>query len=200
MKVTSITLGSIIFLNGPSSAGKSTLSAFLQEKISVPYLHIGIDKVIGMMPPKLNDWTGGKKDQGFWWEQGIDEEGHKIAHVQAGPYAKRISDLLREIVLTMVKNGHNVIVDEVSFDSYKKWQEILVPFKVLYVGVKADTKTLKYREKERGDRMIGGARAQNAIVHKDKTYDLEIWTDQISLEEAAQKIIEAVKEKGGNLQ
>ena len=35
----------IIYLNGPSSSGKTTLAKALQESLEEPYLHIGIDKV-----------------------------------------------------------------------------------------------------------------------------------------------------------
>ena len=35
----------IIYLNGPSSSGKTTLAKALQDSFSDPYLHLGIDKV-----------------------------------------------------------------------------------------------------------------------------------------------------------
>lgn len=49
----------IIYINGPSSAGKTTLAHAVQEEMEQPFLHIGIDRVIGMMPEKLNNWEGG---------------------------------------------------------------------------------------------------------------------------------------------
>lgn len=49
----------IIYINGPSSSGKTTLAQLLQQELDPPFLHIGIDRVIGMMPDKLNDWEGG---------------------------------------------------------------------------------------------------------------------------------------------
>jgi chloramphenicol 3-O phosphotransferase len=55
----------IIYLNGPSSSGKTTLAKALQEEFEQPFLHIGIDRVIGMMPVKLNNWDGGEALQGF---------------------------------------------------------------------------------------------------------------------------------------
>ena len=48
----------IILLNGPSSSGKSTLANILQSKLNDPFLHIGIDKMIGMMPEAINNWEG----------------------------------------------------------------------------------------------------------------------------------------------
>jgi chloramphenicol 3-O-phosphotransferase len=46
----------IIYLNGPSSSDKTTLAKALQKEFDLPFLHIGIDRVIGMMPEKLNNW------------------------------------------------------------------------------------------------------------------------------------------------
>ena len=50
----------IIYLNEPSSSGKTTLAKALQHTFDEPFLHIGIDKIIGWMPEKVNDWIGGK--------------------------------------------------------------------------------------------------------------------------------------------
>ena len=36
----------IIYLNGPSSAGKSTIARALQERLPEPYLHVSIDALI----------------------------------------------------------------------------------------------------------------------------------------------------------
>ena len=43
-----MTMGKVIFLNGPSSTGKTTIARLLQEKLPEPYMHVGIDKLIGM--------------------------------------------------------------------------------------------------------------------------------------------------------
>lgn len=40
----------IIYLNGPSSSGKTTLAKALQHAFEEPFLHVGIDKIIGWMP------------------------------------------------------------------------------------------------------------------------------------------------------
>lgn len=42
----------IIYLNGPSSSGKTTLAKALQHAFDDPFLHVGIDKIIGWMPEK----------------------------------------------------------------------------------------------------------------------------------------------------
>lgn len=46
-------IAQIIYINGPSSSGKTTLAKALQQVFDQPFLHIGIDRVIGMMPVKF---------------------------------------------------------------------------------------------------------------------------------------------------
>ncbi|WP_079979222.1 phosphotransferase-like protein [Candidatus Protochlamydia sp. R18] len=80
----------IIYINGTSSSGKTTLVQALQEALYQPFLHIGIDRVIGMMPNKLNNWEGGKAPQGFSWKSSIDETSHPVYDIQMGPFAQKI--------------------------------------------------------------------------------------------------------------
>lgn len=187
-------LPDVIFLNGPSSSGKTTLARQLQGTLSQPYLYLGIDKIIEMMPPALNDWTGGKATQGFWWEFTKDAQGFPLAHIQLGPFAHAMASFLKQVVVLALNNGHRMIVDEVCVvaDSFKAWKEVLRPWRVFYVGLKASTEILENREKARGDRTPGSARAQNKIVHKQALYDLELDMDVLSPEACVTKVMEAV--------
>lgn len=65
----------IIYLNGPSSVGKTTLAKAIQEAFEEPFLHMSFDKVIGLMPQKMNNWTGGYASSGFRWKSAIDHKG-----------------------------------------------------------------------------------------------------------------------------
>ena len=143
---------------------------------------IGIDKVIAMMPSHLNDWTGKKVDEGFWWD--VQHDG---AHIRMGPYAKKVSDTYTEMVITLVKNGHNVIVDEVcDQERLSKWRQKLAPYKVVYVHVTAPLDVLIERELKRGDRMIGGAMTQYKMTQGN--YDLEIDTSKLTHAAILEKI------------
>lgn len=187
-----------IFLNGPSSSGKSTLAKKLQNALKTPYLHIGIDKIIGMMPAQLNDWTGGKVKEGFWWDLAEDKSGNKLAHIQLGPFAHAISDFFKQVVLLALNCGHSVIIDEVCIvdESFEEWRKILSKWNTVYVGVKASTDTLEKREKERGDRMRGAARTQNLTIHNNKHYDLELDTDVLAPDACASKVIACIHNQG----
>ncbi|MBA2369930.1 MAG: AAA family ATPase [Candidatus Protochlamydia sp.] len=178
----------IIYINGPSSSGKTTLAQALQEELEKPFLHIGIDRVIGMMPARLNNWEGGPASQGFSWKSSIDETGHPIQEIQMGPFAEKMSATLKEIVLTMVKMNHYIIIDDVALCSQDvdKWKAALQNYKVLWIGIHSSLSLLEEREKQRGNRMLGSARAQFYQVHKGVTYDLEFDTSKESLEQIIQ--------------
>lgn len=188
--------GKVIFLNGPSSSGKSTLAYALQSKLHEPYLHIGIDKIIGMMPQHLNDWTGGQVDEGFWWKSAYDEHGNVLQHIQLGSYALKISLLLKSIATTILDSGINLIIDEVcvgEHSSMADWKKSLAQYKVVYVGVNASVEKLEEREKDRGDRILGSARAQWLEVHKNAIYDIELDTDKITLDDCVDMILKKVE-------
>lgn len=104
----------IIYLNGPSSSGKTTLAKALQQAFDTPFLHIGIDKIIGWMPEKVNDWTGGEAVLGYSWKESYDEAGNPIQELQIGPYAKKIGKTFQEVILALARMGHHLIIDDIS--------------------------------------------------------------------------------------
>lgn len=165
----------IVYLNGPSSSGKTTLAKALQNAFEEPFLHVGIDKIIGWMPEKINDWTGGEAPLGYSWKASVDTSGNLIQELQTGPYAQKIRKPLQEVVLALAKMGHCIVIDDVSFGKQElnEWKEILKDFRVLLVGVNAPLPILEQREKERGNRIVGSARGQFFKVHVDTVYDLE---------------------------
>jgi chloramphenicol 3-O phosphotransferase len=180
----------IIYLNGPSSSGKTTLAKALQHAFEEPFLHIGIDKIIGWMPEKINDWTGGEASLGYSWKKSVDASGSPIQELQAGPYAQKIGKTFQEVVLALAKMGHCIVIDDVSFGKQQldEWKKTLESFQVLWVGVNAPLPVLEQREKERGNRILGSARGQFHKVHVDVSYDLEIDTHQASISENVEKI------------
>ena len=79
---------------------------------------------------------------------------------------------------------HYIIIDDVSFGKLQVdiWKDALKEYKVIWIGLKAPLDILETREKERGNRMHGSARAQYFQVHKDVIYDHEFDTSKDSLE------------------
>lgn len=180
----------IIYLNGPSSCGKTTLAKALQQALEIPFLLVGIDKIIGWMPEKVNNWEGGEAPLGYSWKKSQDDSGNPIQELQIGPYAQKMSRTFQEVILALAKMGHHVIIDDVSFGKQQvdEWKTVLKDFRVLWVGVNAPLSVLEQREKKRNNRIQGSARAQFHKVHVNVTYDLDIDTHQSTLSEIVEKI------------
>jgi len=180
----------ILYLNGPSSSGKTTLAKALQESLKEPYLHIGIDTIIELMPDKLNNWTGEVLTEGFSWQRTKDPTGHPIYQIHTGPFGKRISQTFKDMVCLLASQKYNLIIDDVSFGATQvnQWKQALRKYKVFYIGIMAPLPILETREKLRKDRLLGGAKGQYFQVHQNVTYDLEIDTHVHSLQEALDQI------------
>ena len=190
-------MSKIIYLNGPSSSGKTHLAEALQEAFAEPYLHLGIDKIIGFMPAKINNWEGGSAPLGFSWEPAIDPTGHPIYQIHAGPFAKKISRTLKDIAVLLASQHYNLIIDDVAFGAIEveEWKQTFKNYSVLYVGVVTPLDVLELRERARGDRFLGSARGQYFKVHENVAYDLEIDTHAQTVEENIDKIKEALSRK-----
>ncbi|MGD0665749.1 MAG: AAA family ATPase [Rhabdochlamydiaceae bacterium] len=187
-----------VYLNGPSSSGKTTLVKALQESFSEPYLHIGIDKLIGFMPAKLNNWTGGFAPEGFSWEPAVDPTGHPVYQIHAGPFAQRITHTLRSVAQLLASQHYNIIIDDLALCGaieVEEWRQTLKNYSVLYVGVITPLHILEERERSRGDRFLGSARGQYFKVHENVAYDLEVDTYTHSVEDNVAKIKAALLKK-----
>ena len=188
----------IIYLNGASSAGKSTLARALQNKFEQPFLVLGIDQMIFMMPEKFNDWHNETKVPGFSWQSIKDEQGNNVAYkIQTGPYGEHIVKALKDIVVALARTGNNVIIDDVSFgkEQVDEWRIALKDFNVFWVAVNAPIEVIEKREKERGDRKLGSSRWQTERVHTGVTYDLTVNTHEQTVIENVAIIIKKLNGK-----
>jgi len=191
----------VIYINGPSSVGKSTLTRALQNELSEVYLRIGIDQMIGMMPEKLNDWSAGisrNKDNsmaGFCWDFKPSPDGTPTHGLMSGPQGARISNLFHVVARTMLLSGYSIIIDDVALrgqEDIVRWQKTLAEFPVLWVGLTAPLSLLEQRERDRGNRALGSSRMQVDLVHQGNIhYDCFFDTASVSLKEMVRNILAA---------
>ncbi|GLZ82073.1 hypothetical protein Afil01_68800 [Actinorhabdospora filicis] len=173
---------SVIFLNGASSAGKTTLAKALQDRLPEPYLHLGLDTVFGSVPDKWGS-TGEFSADGFAYTPVPD--GLSITYGDAG---ERILRGFHRAVAALVATGVGVIVDEVLLDGRARddWREVLAPFGPLYVGVHCDLDELERREKERYSARVHGLARWSALhAHEGMAYDLTVDTTSVPAAELA---------------
>jgi chloramphenicol 3-O phosphotransferase len=91
--------------------------------------------------------------------------------------------------------GHNVLADTGFYTPHLLNQCVgeLKNETVWLIGVHCSIDELERREKARGDREMGLARAQEATIHNSVTYDIEVDTSVQSAEECALTITSKMK-------
>ena len=162
--------GRIVFLNGASSSGKSSIAKALQGKIDEPCIHLCIDDYLGAF------------QKGQWDDkQVVEQRWHQIVsgfHAAAAAIARA---------------GNLVIVDDV-LEEDPPWVESLLALfhglEVVFVGVHCPLEELERREKARGDRGKGRARIQFDQVHSQAIYDVSVDTSILSPGECASAIVD----------
>jgi chloramphenicol 3-O phosphotransferase len=187
-------LPDIIFLNGSSSSGKTTLGKAMQDAFTHPYLLFGCDDLFFMSPKRYYgdaDSASQSHKDGFT-KQGVEmievqKPGEPISiHFKYGPVFRRIIFSMAPVVATLVKQGNSVIFDHVLHDQemYDDCKKCFADFYVLSVGIFCPLAILEQREKQRGDRVLGLARGLFNIVHSFCDYDIDIDTSMTSVEDA----------------
>ncbi len=171
----------IIFLNGTSSSGKTSLLKALQRQLPDPFLDMGIDRFIWMLPSRY-------LDRPLW-----DEVLGKASN--SGPQGLLLFSGMHHAIAATAQRGNNVIADHVFVE--KAWAEecaaLFAEMNAYLIGIHCPLDVLEQREKDRKDRTLGQAREQFTVIHKYVTYDLELDTSQVTTEECAAQVIERLK-------
>jgi chloramphenicol 3-O phosphotransferase len=173
----------VIVLNGGSSSGKSGIVRCLQAVLPNPWLALGTDTLVDMMPASMQ-----ASDTGI--------EFAPDGQVIVGPEFRILEAAWIEGVCAMARAGTRVIVDEVFLggtDSQQRWQKALRDLQVLWVGVHCDSAVAAGREIARGDRVIGMAASQANVVHRGVVYDVEVDTTHTESMECARAIAAHVR-------
>jgi len=184
-------MSKIIFLNGCSSSGKTTISKAIQYLAETPWLLIGVDTFIEMMP---NQYTGfgEKAKEGFAFIPGANERGLTV-EVCSGPFGKAFFETAPYLVRTLADQGFDIIVDEVLLENtmlLQKYVSELEAHTVYFIQVTCDLKTMQEREILRRDRCCGLANAQlDSIFGENHIYDMTVDTTQTSAFECAREIL-----------
>lgn len=171
----------VIFINGASSSGKTSLLKLLQKKFPEPFLDMGIDKFIWTLP-------GRYLDRPLW-----DDVLGKAVH--PGPVGWLLFSGMHHAIAAAASRGNNILADHVFIE--KAWvdecAELFADMNAYLIGLQCPLEALEQREKDRKDRTLGQARLQYEIIHKFTQYDLELDTSKLSVEECAEQVIERLK-------
>ncbi|MBG6134869.1 chloramphenicol phosphotransferase CPT family protein [Longispora fulva] len=171
--------GRVIFLNGTSSAGKTTLAHAIQELSPQPYLLAGIDSFFAMVPEK---WGGGRAGplsrDGFHYDES-DDDGAPLTVIRYGDTGRRMLRAMHASIAALTVAGNNLVIDEMLLapELLDDWLDALTGLDVLFVGVHCPLPVLEERERARGPRGRAGlARGHLRTVHAHGHYDLDVDT------------------------
>ncbi len=166
--------GTIIFLNGTSSAGKTTLTRVLQATLDKPAYHLAHDTFSHLVSPthrNVNYWT--------LLNQSMSAMHHTIA---------LFSDLQLDVIV-----DHCILDIPEEQTWLPECVRLLHTYPVLFVRVECSLAELERREHDRGDRRPGQARAQINHIHGHQVYDLTVDTERHTPEECAARICAALQ-------
>jgi len=159
--------GKIIFLEGVSSAGKTTLAKTLQARLPEPFFWLAGDTIWTMAPEKFKN----------------DMEA----------IFPKIDTATINTIKLFSRLGIDVIVDMVPvIKSNRKFAKMLRRCPVLYVNVTCPLEELRRREQAHGDRQNGLGESQLAGLSPQEVYDIIVDTHNSTSEECADRIIAAL--------
>lgn len=176
----------VLLLNGPGSAGKSSVARAVQRRAIAPFLHVAMDAFLDMLPERLFG-----RAEGLVFRP-VVEAGHPALAVETGETCRRLLDGIPGAVAALAKAGSNVIVDEVLLDGrIETYRRALAGVDWRLIGLTAPLEVLEDRERRRGDREIGLARWQHGRVLAGLAHDLIVDTAQATPDEIADAICRA---------
>jgi len=164
--------GRVIYLNGASSSGKTTIARELQKAAPEPYLHASIDAFLHQLPALVLE-----------------------DHAALARELPRLLAGFNSSSAAIARAGNNVIVDTVLQEP--SWVAPCVMafegLEVLFVAVRCSLEALESREIERGNRQRGMARYQYDRVHLHGIYDIEVDTSTMPVGTCVSRILEAAR-------
>ncbi|MEU3373174.1 AAA family ATPase [Streptomyces sp. NPDC006660] len=157
----------IIFLNGTSSSGKSSIAGELLPILGDTYFYLPVDAFHAMRTTPA--------------DLGPDQLKLVLERTWRG---------FHRAVAGLAAGGNNVVVDHVLSEPWRLLDclTLFTPEDVVLVGVRCPLPELERREQRRGDRPAGLAARQLDRVHAHGHYDIECDTGAASPADCARRI------------
>ncbi len=193
-----MTVGKIIFLNGSSSAGKTTLAIMLQQLLDEPYQHIALDQFRDGMPGR---YRGLNSPGGTPGSSGLnivpeEKDGELLTHIRFGEHGEQVLCGMRRAIAAFARAGNNVIVDDLLFrpEYLDDYALALAQIPAWLIGVRCSLAVVNEREGQRTGRFPGTATSHFHEVHAHNAgYDLEVDTSASTPKACAEMIIDRLR-------
>jgi chloramphenicol 3-O phosphotransferase len=173
-------VATVVVLNGTSSSGKTTLARAFQEIAPNVFLNFSIDSILSALPCSVIERM----------TSGEDISDIRLPELVGAYYA---------CVRRLLELGHDLVIDHAVTARYHAEQLVSAvdSHRVVMVGLDPPAEVVVKRERERGDRRVGMAAAQQLRIHSWLSYDLTIDTSVVSPEEGARRIVDAMASATG---
>jgi chloramphenicol 3-O phosphotransferase len=166
----------VVFVNGASSAGKTSLIKAVQQIAPVPFLHVGLDHCFATVP---TPWSGGCRGpyqaEGFAYQDLTPaDDGLPRAGIAYGPAGAAIMAAYRRSLVTLIEQGCCLAIDEMLLDAGigADYTRLLEPFDVQYVLMTAAPDCLEARCLARRYPPGFGRWSMTAGGHLPRPYDV----------------------------
>lgn len=158
--------GRIIFLNGTSSSGKSSIAKALLQILDEPSFHMPVDAFHAMRSRR------------------------EVSSEELPDVLRRTWMGYHRAVAGMAAAGNDIVVDHVLSEEWRLLDclGLFRPADVVLVGVRCSLEELERREQARGDRPAGLAARQFRRVHAHDLYDVECDTSTAGALDCARQI------------
>ncbi|MER7454277.1 chloramphenicol phosphotransferase [Nocardia beijingensis] len=182
----------VIFLNGTSSSGKTTLARAIQDESDIPFVYWGIDTLFHLVPP---NWGGGRggplSREGFWYDRGRDADGSPKVVIRYGEVGWRMLRNACAAAAAFAHGGDHLVIDEMLLtpDLLPIWMAALDGLEVQLVRVTCPLAVAEQRELGRRNEN-GLARGHFHLVHQHgATYDTIVDTSTGAPAELARAVL-----------
>ena len=173
--------GRIIFLNGVTSSGKTSIAKAIQNISREHIYHLSNDMFHGLERQMIN-------------EKLVEE-----AHI--GEYMAESIVLMYHAARVLAEQGTSIVIDGMLIEDdgfaakyrqshYKIMQDILSGFNIIMVEVLCPLEECRRRNIARGDRDENQSHEQNKLMNTTVNYDLSIDTYAETVEECSRKILQ----------
>jgi chloramphenicol 3-O phosphotransferase len=185
--------GKVIFLNGTSSSGKTTLAHALQEMLDEPYQHMALDHFRDGLPAKYRGLNSPVNTTGQLGLNVVPVQTASAAHteVRFGEKGKQMLRGMRRAIAAMARSGNNIIIDDIILEPefLSDYLIALSDFDVYFVGIRCPIATIGTREALRPGRFPGTAEGHFDTCHAHEVYDVEVDTATFTPEECAARVL-----------
>lgn len=186
--------GSVILLNGSSSAGKTTVARAIQSLATTPVHLIALDQFRDGLAGRFRGMNSRAGEPGGRGLNVVPAGEHTELHF--GDVGRLTLKAMRRSVAATAAVGLDVVVDDLLLEPefLRDYLAVLADLPVLFVGVRCDLATVNAREAARPGRFPGTAAAHFERVHAGCLYDVEVDTARTPPRLCAKRVLATLRE------